>query len=84
MKQVHSDKVKKAYKICKGLWITCIVLVAVALALVVLYFTTNIPSWKVTLSVICIDAASIIMAIVAKSLCSAAEDYEFTHRKKDE
>lgn len=84
MKQVHSDKVKKAYKICKGLWITCIVLVAVALALVILYFTTNIPSWKITLSVICIDAASIIIAIVAKSLCSAAEDYEFTHRKKDE
>lgn len=84
MKQVHSDKVKKAYKICKGLWITCIVLVAVALALVVLYFTTNIASWKITLSVICIDAASIIIAIVAKSLCSAAEDYEFTHRKKDE
>lgn len=84
MKQVHSDKVKKAYKICKGLWITCIVLVAVALALVVLYFTTNIPSWKITLSVICIDAASIMIAIVAKSLCSAAEDYEFTHRKKDE
>lgn len=84
MKQVHSDKVKKAYNICKGLWITCIVLVAAALALVVLYFTTNIPSWKITLSVICIDAASIIIAIVAKSLCSAAEDYEFTHRKKDE
>lgn len=84
MKQVHSDKVKKAYKICKGLWITCIVLVAVALALAVLYFTTNIPSWKITLSVICIDAASIIIAIVAKSLCSAAEDYEFTHRKRDE
>lgn len=84
MKQVHSDKVKKAYKICKGLWITCIVLVAVALALVVLYFETNISSWKITLSVICIDAASIIIAIVAKSLCSAAEDYEFTHRKKDE
>lgn len=84
MKQVHSDKVKKAYKICKGLWITCIVLVAVALALVVLYFTTNIPSWKITLSVICIDAAAVIIAIVAKSLCSAAEDYEYTHRKKDE
>lgn len=84
MKQVHSDKVKKAYKICKVLWITCIVLVAVALALVVLYFTTNIPSWKITLSVMCIDVAAVIMAIVAKSLCSAAEDYEFTHRKKDE
>lgn len=84
MKQVHSDKVKKAYKICKGLWITCIVLVAVALALVVLYFTTNIAIWKITLSVICIDVASIIIAIVAKSLCSAAEDYEFTYRKKDE
>ena len=84
MKQVHSDKVKKAYKICKGLWITCIVLVAVALALAVLYFTTNISSWKITLSVICIDAASMIIAIVAKSLCSAAEDYEFTHSKKDE
>ena len=84
MKQVHSDKVKKAYKICKGLWITCIVLVAVALALVVLYFATNIPSWKITLSVICIDVSAVIIAIVAKSLCSAAEDYEFTHRKKDE
>lgn len=84
MKQVHSDKVNKAYKICKGLWITCIVLVAVALALVVLYFTTNIPSWKITLSVICIDAASIVTAIIAKSLLSAADDYEFTHRKKDE
>lgn len=84
MKQVHSDKVKKAYKICKGLWITCIVLAAVALAVIVLYFTTNIPSWKITLSVICIDVTSMIIAIVAKSLCSAAEDYEFTHRKKDE
>ena len=84
MKQVHSDKVKKAYKICKVLWITCIVLVAVALVLAVLYFTTNIPSWKITLSIICIDVVSIIIAIVAKSLCSAAEDYEFTHSKKDE
>ena len=84
MKQVHSDKVKKAYKICKGLWITCIVLAAAALVLAVLYFTTNIASWKITLSIMCIDVVAIIMAIVAKSLCSAAEDYEFTHRKKDE
>lgn len=84
MKQVHSDKVRKAYKICKGLWITCIALVVVALALVVLYFTTNISSWKITLSVLCIDVVAVITAIVAKSLCSAAEDYEFTHRKKDE
>ena len=84
MKQVHSDKVKKAYKICKGLWITCIVLAAAVLVLAVLYFTTNIPSWKITLSVICIDVAAVVMAIIAKSLCSAAEDYEFTHRKKDE
>ena len=84
MKQVHSDKVKKAYKICKGLWITCIVLAAAALVLAVLHFTTNIASWKITLSIICIDVVAVIMAIVAKSLCSAAEDYEFTHRKKDE
>lgn len=84
MKQVHSDKVKKAYKICKGLWITCIVLVAAAFVLAVLYFTTNIPSWKITLSVMCIDVAAVILAIIAKSLCSAAEDYEFTHSKKDE
>ena len=84
MKQVHSDKVKKAYKICNGLWITCIVLAVVALVLAVLYFTTNIPSWKITLSIMCIDVVAVIMAIVAKSLCSAAEDYEFTHSKKDE
>ena len=84
MKQVHSDKVKKAYKICKGLWITCIVLAAVALVLAVLYFTTNIASWKITLSIMCIDVVAVIMAIVAKSLCSAADDYEFTERKKDE
>ena len=84
MKQVHSDKVKKAYNICKGLWITCIVLAAAALVLAVLYFTTDIPSWKITLSVMCIDVVAVIIAIVAKSLCSAAEDYEFMHRKKDE
>ena len=84
MKQVHSDKVRKAYKICKGLWIACVVLAAVALVLAVLYFTTNIASWKITLSIMCIDVVAIIIAIVAKSLCSAAEDYEFTHRKKDE
>lgn len=84
MKQVHSDKVKKAYKICKGLWITCIILAVVALVLAVLYFTTNITSWKITLSIVCIDVVAVIIAIVAKSLCSAAEDYEFTHRKKDE
>ena len=84
MKQVHSDKVKKAYKICKGLWITCIGLAAAALVLAILYFTTNIPSWKITLSIICIDVVAVIIAIIAKSLCSAAEDYEFTHSKKDE
>ena len=84
MKQVHSDKVKKAYKICKGLWITCIVLAAAALVLAILYFTTNIPSRKITLSIMCIEVVAIITAIVAKSLCSAAEDYEFTHRNKDE
>lgn len=84
MKQVHSDKVKKAYKICTGLWITCIILVAVALSLIVLYFETNIESWKITLSILGVDIVAIVTAIVAKSLCSAAEDYEYTHRKKDE
>lgn len=84
MKQVHSDKVKKAYKICTGLWIVCIVLAAVALGLIVLYFETDIESWKITLSVLGVDIVAIITAIVAKSLYSAAEDYEFTHRKKDE
>ena len=84
MKQVHSDKVKKAYKSCKGLWITCIVLAAAALVLAILYFTTNISSWKITLSIMCIDVVAIMIAIIAKSLCSAAEDYEFTHSKKDE
>lgn len=84
MKQVHSNKVKKAYKICIGLWITCVVLAVAALSLAVLYFTTNIDSWKITLSIIAVDIVAIIIAIVAKSLCNAAEEYEFTHHNKDE